>query len=349
MLYFRLLAILYNQHLKIPIEIVVINIAKVAVSCYNIKHIQNLYAYSTPAGRIPLKKNLQTAFSQRQHMLSDDFEIYYYNDGHSYHVESHTHSHYEYYFFLEGNILIHINGKEYLLNCGDVILIPPGIAHYATLLDSESPYRRFVFWVSQNYFDKLALLSPDYLYLIQHVLKTGTYIFHNDLLAFKTLQAKIFQIIEEIHSERFGKKAKTALCVSDLILHLNRTVYEAEHPKTPHEEQALYRNLLQYIETHLDENLSLDLLAKEFFVSKYHIAHVFKDNLGISIHQFITKKRLLLCRDAISGSTSIGDTCLMCGFRDYSSFFRAFKKEFGMSPKEYREIFIREDYFPKKI
>ena len=292
---------------------------------------------------IRLHKNLQTAFSQRQHMLSGDFEIYYYSDSHSYYVTSHTHGHFEFYFFLEGNVSIHIDGTEYLLQYGDMILIPPGIAHFATLLGREAPYRRFVFWVSQEYCRSLFSVSPDYLYLMKLASETGEYIFHYDEIAFQALQAKIFQLIEEIHSQRFGRNAKITLCANDLILHLNRTVYEARHPKTAHEEQSLYLNLLQYIETHLNEALSLEQLAKEFYVSKYHIAHVFKSSLGISIHQFIMKKRLSASRDAILSHTPIGDACLMCGFQDYSSFFRAFKKEFGLSPKEYREIYMRED------
>ncbi|GFI31049.1 MAG: AraC family transcriptional regulator [Lachnospiraceae bacterium] len=290
-----------------------------------------------------MKKDLQTVFSPRQYMQSRDFEIYYYSGGHSYHVENHAHKHYEFYFFLEGNVSIQIQGREHLLKSGDMIVIPPGVPHFATVLSPEPSYRRFVFWISQEYCSGLLQVSPVYTYLMQQALVTQNYIFHYDMLAFKALQGKIFQLLEEIHSERFGKEAKISLCVNDLILHLNRSVYELQHPKTPHEELTLYQNLLQFIEGHLEEELSLNRLSQEFYVSKYHISHVFKENLGLSVHQFITKKRLLLCRDAILAHTAIGEACMMCGFQDYSSFFRAFKKEFGMSPKEYREIFMRED------
>ena len=87
----------------------------------------------------------------------------------------------------------------------------------------------------------------------------------------------------------------------------------------------------------MDKELSLDLLAKEFFVSKYHIAHVFKDHLGMSIHQYITKKRLALCREALLGHQKIAETIASFGFKDYSSFYRAFKKQYGISPKAFQD------------
>ena len=72
------------------------------------------------------------------------------------------------------------------------------------------------------------------------------------------------------------------MCIRDR----NRTAYEQEHPKSQKEEQNLYENLMDYIEEHLDEELTLEKLAGEFFVSKYYIAHIFKENIGLSIHQY---------------------------------------------------------------
>lgn len=289
-----------------------------------------------------MKKRLQSKFSSRQYMLSKDFEIFYYNDRHFAGVSDHTHDYYEFYFFVEGHMSMSIEGVSHPMNPGDMILIPPGVRHHAFNLEKDVPYQRFVFWISQDYSRKLAELSSDYIYLISLCQEQKRYIFHFDPIAFNAIQAKVFRLIEEIHANRFGKSAKIELCVNDLTLHLNRAVYEMEHPTLHREENSLYDNLIQYIETHLDEDLSLDELAKAFFVSKYHISHIFKENFGISVHQYITKKRLSMCKDAILGNDHITKIYLMFGFKDYTSFFRAFKKEYGLSPKEYKELYTQK-------
>lgn len=291
-----------------------------------------------------MKKNLQTEFSTRQYMLSKDFEIFYYNDRNLSHVDMHSHNYYEFYFFLEGNVKMQIQDQQYSLKYGDLILIPPRIYHKAVIDNMEVPYRRFVFWISQEYCNHLLDISPDYVYLQQYVQIKNDYIFHNDRITFNTIQSRILRLIEEQRSDKFGRTPQIALCVDDLILHLNRLVYERNTPANPHVADSLYQNIMSYIEGHLDESLTLDALAAEFYVSKYHIAHVFKDNLGLSIHQYITKKRLTACREAIQSGENITQTYQAFGFGDYSSFYRAFKKEYGISPKDCQDMVTLEHH-----
>lgn len=291
-----------------------------------------------------MRKNLQTPFHTRQYMVSQDFEIYYYSDYKLPKVSLHSHDYYEFYFFLEGDISIQLDKEIFPILPGDLLLVPPGIPHRPFIHNQDIPYRRFVFWISQEYCNVLMHQSQDYVYLMQYVQTTKKYVFHNDRVSFNAIQSKILRLIEEMQSDRFGRSAQISLCVNDLILCLNRTIYTRNVPRKKNEELDLYQQITEYIEEHLDENLSLDSLAEEFYVSKYHIAHVFKDRLGMSIHQYITKKRLALCKEAILGKASITEIYQTYGFGDYSSFYRAFKKEYGISPKDYRDMqFIRYD------
>jgi AraC-like DNA-binding protein len=233
-----------------------------------------------------------------------------------------------------------IGNQVYPVRFGDIMLIPPELSHRPIIQNEEQPYRRFVFWISKDYCNHLLQSSPDYAYIMQYVEIEKKYVFHTDQLAFHSIQSKLMRLLEEMRSNKFGRDAQISVCINDLVLNINRLAYEQNTPKQKYHDYHLYDQLTAYIEEHMDEDLSLDTLAKHFFVSKYHIAHIFKDNIGISIHQYITKKRLSLCKDAISGKMNITDAYQKFGFGDYSSFYRAFKKEFGISPKDFRDMQI---------
>lgn len=285
-----------------------------------------------------MKRKLNTQFNTRQYMLSKDFEIYYYKDQDMKKISSHVHDYFEIYFFMEGNVSIEIDQKEYRLKYGDIAVVPPGVEHHAVIHDEKTAYRRFVFWITEDYLGKLMEESEAYGYLMQLVRTEGEYIFHNDEITFNGIQSKVYHLLEEIYSNQFGKEAKIRICVNDLVLHLSRIVYNQKHERSFQEEQKLSERLIEYIDRNLDQTLSLDQLAQEFFVSKFYVAHLFKDNMGMPVHQYILKKRLEACKDMIRNGTKISEVYLMFGFRDYSGFYKAFKKEFGISPKGWQEM-----------
>ena len=291
-----------------------------------------------------MKKNLKTEFSTRQYMLEQDFEIYYYSDRVLPTVQAHSHDYYEFYFFIEGNVIMYIDGKEFALTPGTMLVIPPELPHYARLIDGDVPYRRFVFWVTEDFLDSLGKISKDYLYFTEKTKSNNSFVINkfNDI-EFNTIQGKVFTLIDEIHSKRFGRDAKIMICVSDFILTLNRMAYENQHPNVVEaDSDTLYQSIIQFIETHIDEELSLDLLAEKFHVSKFHISHIFTDTNGLPLHRYITKKRLDMCRDAILSGQDISLVSETYGFSDYSVFYRAFVKEYGKSPKKYRDEIIRK-------
>ena len=158
-----------------------------------------------------MKKNYKTDFITRQYMLSKDFEIYYYSDRHLGSMDSHFHNYYEVYFFLEGNVSILIRDKLFPLKAGDVVVLPPGVPHKAVIHDENMPYSRFVFWISMDYLQQVRKMSEDYYYIIQCAAEKKQYIYHNEPVPFTALQSKIFHLIEEIHSERFGTVSYTHL------------------------------------------------------------------------------------------------------------------------------------------
>lgn len=238
---------------------------------------------------------------------------------------------------------MYMDGKQFVPTPGTMVVIPPNLPHFARLIDGDVPYRRFVFWVTEDFLHTLGDISEDYLYLTNKTKTSGNFsITKFNEIEFNTIQGKVFSLIDEIHSNRFGRDAKIMLTVSDFIISINRTVFENQNPNLPSSDtDSLYQSLIQYIETHIDEDLSLDILAEKLHVSKFHISHLFSETNGLPLHKYITKKRLDMCRDAILSGQDISMVSTAYGFSDYSVFYRAFVKEYGKSPKKYRDEIIR--------
>lgn len=287
-----------------------------------------------------MTRHYHSPFLTRQEMLDSDFEIYYYEDKNMSDVSMHRHDYYEIYFFLGGSLSYQIGRNVYPLKSGDICLIPPGVFHRPQFHDNTVPYRRMVLWLSPAFFEHLEGLYPDIAYGFSYGHQISCHHFSSDFASAQILFDKLIEIIEERRRRVPFHDSLISCLIASLLLSINRIIYLGERPAAGRQNQGtLFTRLCEYINTHLEDDLSLDALAEEFYVSKYHIAHVFKENMGMSVHQYLTKKRLYACKNSILAGEPLRDVATTYGFRDYTSFFRAFKREFGIGPKEYKDSF----------
>ena len=91
--------------------------------------------------------------------------------------------------------------------------------------------------------------------------------------------------------------------------------------------------MLQLVSRNYADELLLDDIASRFYVSKYHLSHEFTRQVGTSLHKYVTLKRLQIARQMLTDGEAPGEVSARCGFGDYANFYRAFKSQYGISPR----------------
>lgn len=222
--------------------------------------------------------------------------------------------------------------------CGteDMILLKPKTATTLHNRNSRFPLEYFEISVSPKYLDELSDLEINF---------QGALDFIPDRILLSHLDSKSAMLIKNIalqiisvctSNPHFGHKLFIKNLYSMLILLTIRACIESDVIIRKHRTKKLViDDIFGYISEHLTEDLSLEKLESEFFVSKYYICREFKRLTGLSPHAYIVKTRLNACCNYIEQGLPINEVYQLGGFAGYNHFFRAFKKEYHMTPKEY--------------
>ncbi|MBC5628299.1 helix-turn-helix transcriptional regulator [Clostridium sp. NSJ-6] len=132
--------------------------------------------------------------------------------------------------------------------------------------------------------------------------------------------------------------------LSMILVILNRVVIESMMPEKKFCKKGLrLDHVFTYVNAHLTEDISLDKLSEDLFFSKYYILHEFKKKTGISLYKYIIKRKLEYSKTLIESGMPIKEVYHHCGFGDYSNFFKVFKREYGLTPKQYYNQVINKN------
>ena len=292
-------------------------------------------------------------FDTRQTMHSATFEVFRYKDAYLKEVALHHHDFYEVYFFLSGNVQYSIESRSYLLTPGDVLLISPMELHQPMFGSEQREYERVVLWIDKQFLEGFNRPGEDFTACFD----TGKPN-HSNLLRPEGVNRQFLMfLLEQLISENSSKEPYqeiTALSyLAQVLVLLNRLALQQRREESVTVPDSTVYNVLSYINEHYNESLSLDDLANRFFISKYHLSREFQRLVGTSVHRYIVQKRLVMAKQMLSAGKPSSEVYQSCGFGDYSNFYRAFRAEYQISPKEFvlrlKENAYREDPLPRHL
>lgn len=268
-------------------------------------------------------------------MRREEFEIQHKRDRYLKNVELHHHDFFEIFFLVSGDVSYAIEGRLYRVMPGDILLISPRELHQVFVSGDREPYERYVLWVDSKLIRRLSTPDTDLSACLEPTGPGYSNTIHPSREARERIQLLMERIFQEAEVSDFGADMLRDSLICQLLVELNRQLARPEQHVEQLSGSPVVEDVVRYVNLHYGEALTLSFLAQQFHVSKYHLCHAFQKQMGSGLHQYILKKRLQIARNLLSAGRKPNGVFEECGFGDYTSFYRAFKSEYGISPRAY--------------
>lgn len=280
--------------------------------------------------------NVFTPYTRRQSMIAGDYEVYRYQTPDVDEVLLHHHDFYEIYLLIRGNVSYTVENHVYRMQPGDMMLVSPLELHQARIATGE-PYERIVLWVSCSFLEDLSSRGTDLTRCFDTSAPGHTNLLRLPTPDGATLRRKLERLCSLQGSGSYGSDLLARSCLTQVMVALNLAAMEGSNGSDSGDcrSDRVVDSVVAYIHEHYQEPLTLDDLARQFYISKYHLIRKFDDQMGTTVHRYILQKRLLLARQQLTAGISPSAASENCGFGDYANFYRAFRKEYGITPREF--------------
>lgn len=291
-----------------------------------------------------VKERDKTMADSGKRYNSQHYSIYYVN-GKSTSSLSSEKLHYDmnltisYFKRCSGNIKI--EGKRYTFNDGDVVLLNTNELHYYSI--NEAPiYERTTIYIKESILDNFDCENK-ILFDAFYKRKKGTGNFIESEKVKKHGIDKLFKSILDYTQKGDSISEVLAVCkIIELLAELNNLMIPCEQIEMEYSsENPVIKEVLNFLNENFCEQLTVKDVAEKFYLSKFYLCRLFKENVGISLWDYVIMQRIMYFNELVKENISIEEACYKVGFRNYSNFFRLYKKYMNITPSEFKKQKIR--------
>ncbi len=266
--------------------------------------------------------------------LNSEFRLFHLTDRETREVEPHYHDFDKIIILIEGNVTYTIEGKSYVLNPYDIVLVKHNDIHWLTV-DNSCNYERLIIYISPNFMDTYKTDSYDLNLCFQRAEKEQADVLRIPSPEKSSLFRAITRLEHSFSDDGYAAGLLRQVLFLEFMIHLNRAARKDRLQFIDTGScNSKIMDILQYINENLSSELRINALADTFYISKYYMMRLFRQETGYTIGNYITQKRLLLAKELILSGTASTQACFSCGYKDYSTFLRAYRRFFGESPRD---------------
>jgi AraC-like DNA-binding protein len=273
---------------------------------------------------------------EKRGYLTENFKAFYLSDTTCKEIVYHYHDFDKIIYFIAGNIEYTIEGKTYLCNEKDFIFVSHGTLHKLKVM-SKTPYKRIVLYLKPEFLRE----SNDAVDLgtcFDEVLKKECNVLHFTDIKTEELYSRLLAYKEEVREKKFGQELLVRTIINEFLIQINRAVLQEEVIYLPnYHENNKISTICKYVNKNLYSDLSIKEISSALYISRYYLMHLFKEETGETLASYIASKRLAFGRSLIYKGVPITEACYGCGYKEYSTFLRAYRKKYGEAPKELRK------------
>lgn len=239
-------------------------------------------------------------------------------------AQSHYHDYFEIYYLESGSRIHVIHDQLYHIKPGELVIFSPYVMHYS-FGEKDAQFKRIVLYFREEEITSTAL---------RELLKKGTGVYQPSSEVTQNLQQMLHKLLQEQAQDHWLSEDCMHHTLNLMLLEIARQIQKPLKP----EKRKRFADVIRYIHEHYHEDINLECLAKEFFISPYYLCREFKSYTNTTVIHYLNITRIMNAQyQLMETPKNITEISKATGFSNVTHFNRVFKEVTGMTPSGYRK------------